>query len=731
MSCVFLGALAWVVSGLSLAPGPAHVLEETPCSGCEILELHLEADPEDLELLYTRSPTSDDRIPGVARLEADGEPLALQGFRFRGSSSRFLPKKSFNIRFAERQDFLFGSSRMNLNAMYTDPSMMRERLAFDMFHELGRPASRTRYFRLYINGIYEGLYIHIERVDEDLLENAGIEEPGTLVRDGFRDFSHLPEIGRRSLFGFDLDQVEDPEGLLMQTFDSRGNPDWSALAELARWVFNTPAGPDFAEGFQERIDLATFVDWLAIHFLIGDIDAFGDDYWLFLAHDDPQARWAIIPWDKDLSFGSHSRPEIGLANDFFAYDYPLAGGWDNDLVHKFLATPSLRTLLYERLQLLMEEVFTEAYWKERTSEIGGLIQESVHRSPGPDAFLLHPQNHHGELGRHPFHRENLRDFVALRWAFIRNWIELPPGTTDTATVDLRDHAVGDSVFFTDAAGWTIARLELREMQDPGAVTVTVASREGLDGVDRVWTIETGSGRIAGDLSLFYRNDVPWFLTDENWYQEPVATGRQWALVMGELPLDGRDLPFPHVNPYSNKVTARVELSGIQQFVLIHDPEKTGRRALFAAFLVGNPFVPEQGSAETSFSISNIQASPQGSFFHSLSRGGVEAGTIEFYLWGQDGEVLAYETGPGSPGFGLDGEGRLLPGHTYTVQLGDILDELAVPGPFVGYGWIVANFDGVQGTYAISGIGGTPSFPLQPGLGKHRFFGGIPIAAADP
>ncbi len=71
----------------------------------------------DLFELYSRSIWSDDRLPGQVRFNQEPVVHDLTGLRFRGSSSRMLPKKSFNIRFEQSQPLLFGSDRMNLNAM--------------------------------------------------------------------------------------------------------------------------------------------------------------------------------------------------------------------------------------------------------------------------------------------------------------------------------------------------------------------------------------------------------------------------------------------------------------------------------------------------------------------------------------------------------------------------------------------------------------------------------------
>jgi spore coat protein H len=545
---------------------PSVAFDQEPA--ITVPSLYLYMDKDKLNELYTRDIFSNDRLDGVIRLSPKGENLELRGLRFRGNTTRYSPKKSFNIRFEDDQDFLFGSSRMNLNAMFTDPSMMRERLAWTMFQQLKQPASRTQYFNLFINNIYEGLYTHIERVDGDLLENAGLDPDGTLVRDQLRRSDD--SIDRNSIFGFDLSQISDPEAFLDDNFNSRGDPNWSAVIDFVEWVNRTPAGSEFARGFTQRVDIANFIDWLAVHYLIGDIDSFGDDYWIYRSQNDPKAKWKFIPWDKDLTFGAFERPvEDPLERQlhhFFAYEYPITdGGWDNELVSKFLATPQLKAQLDQRLKQLMQEVFPPEYVRKQIETIAAAIADDVNTLPGEGRFRLHPQNHHGELGRFQFHTENLLDFIELRYQFLERQLNPIEGLPYVATVDLRNYKQGDTVFFTDATGWTIAKLELANIVNPGLFSVIVSPNSGIFGIDRMWTTFTNS-TLTGTLSFYYRNSIDPEFGKENWYYEPVATGNQWNLSVAEIKGVARPLRS-RVNAYSNKVSTDLTLSGLQQFVI--------------------------------------------------------------------------------------------------------------------------------------------------------------------
>lgn len=538
--------------------------------------LYVDMDPEDLAELYRRPANDDTVLPASAHLAADGPELALSGIRFRGNASRYLPKKSFNIRFQERQSALFGSARMNLNAGWPDPLMQREAIAMAMFRDLGRMAPRTRHFDLFLNGVYEGLYTHVERVDGDLLAAWGRNE-GTLVRDQLRHaFAGDPKVNARSLFGFDLRSLpeDEREAFVAAHFDSRGSPDWSALVELALWLQDTYAGAAFAEGFAERFDVEAFIDWLAVHVLIGDIDSFGDDYWLHLDPDEAQPRWRMIPWDKDLSFGAHYRHDHGVDNDYFHYEYPIASNFDNRLIERFIATTSLRRRLHERVLELAESVFTSDHFRVEVDARTDTLLDSIEIVRGPGAFVRHPGNHHGLIGRHALHRQTLLEFVELRRRFLQRRIDGGTGEPGSAELEQATLAPSQPLWFTDRTGWSIGRLETEATEQLLDASLSVSALPEALGLDRRWHLEISQAIGPGRMVLFYRNEIAEQFGARNWVtagDEPVGSQDQ----LRGYRLDGDCLqPLPtSVNPYANRVELALSLpAGGHSLVVLDDED---------------------------------------------------------------------------------------------------------------------------------------------------------------
>lgn len=567
-------ALIYIILGLFLhacaGTDQARDSVTQPPPDIPVEDVYLYADERDLELLYSRDARADERIDGYVRMGDSRRIQGLRGgFRFRGNTSRYHPKKSFNIRFIQPQSLLFGGYHLNLNALYTDASGIREKLAWDMFHELGRPASKTRYMALHINDSYEGLGLHVQRVDELLLAQSGLDPRGTLVRDMTRRRGAALGLERGSVFGHDISRESDPAGFLGSVFNSRWAPDYAALAELLAWVHDTPAGAEFEAGFSERFDRDVFIDWLAIHYIIGDVDAFGDDYWLYKGREE-DSKWVITPWDNDLSFGKNERdgltPDVELGqygdglvqlNDFFAYEYEIDdAGWDNALISKFLASPGLEKMLHERITYLKHHVFTPEWFRERIDAQASVVAPFLEEAPDFDpSFSYNERQHHGLSGRFGYHKENVMDFIKLRYAFLDRRLNPVEGAAYTASKSAETEQM--TYQFTDAQGWTLAELYAERISGTPHIAIRSEAHADVEnGIQRRWSIQTQGGSVEGRLHVYYRNDIA---PDgkENWYYTPEAVGGQWELSIRQ---DERWLETD-VNPFSNKASAGVRLEG--------------------------------------------------------------------------------------------------------------------------------------------------------------------------
>ncbi len=542
----------------------------------ELPSLYVEMDASDVDELYDRDPHKNDRLPAEVFVgDPEGPALDVDGLRFRGATTRFYDKKNFNIRLGappalpDFPEFNFrkdgerrAGTRLILNALWTDPSAMREALSLEMFRALGLVTPSYEFTELHLNGAFEGLYLSIERIDRELLRGAGLNPtPGehTLVRDEAKANRGREEISRRSVFGNPLPE-DDGEAidLLQAIFRYRGDTedhDWDGLLDLIRWVNGTPAGSAFEAGFRERFDADRFIDFLAIHALTHDRDVLDIDYWLY-RDEAAGGPWRLIPWDKNLTFGAHYHAGVQGVNDFFDYYRDFIQPQQNALVEKFLDTPGLRADFDARLVDLATEVFDDAWYREVMEEMAGEIAPALARPPGGGAYRIHPGQHHGALGWWKEHKQTLLDFVRLRRAFL------------LAALDREDEAVARGRRVVDDEGWVVA-----EFRPDGDVEVDLSvdaqsiEEPGWRGIDREYRVEV-SEPVTGQLVLYWRHNPV-----ASWYEELEIPGTQWYMD-GYRRGDGghwERLPS-RVWPFSNKIELEADLGGPTRFRVGYVPE---------------------------------------------------------------------------------------------------------------------------------------------------------------
>mgnify|MGYP001954750294 CR=1 FL=1 len=97
------------------------------------------------------------------------------GIELRGASSQSFPKKSFGLEtrdeagedlnvellgFPEEEDWV-------LHGPFSDKSLMRNMLIYDLSRDIGQYASRTKFIELEINDFYQGVYVFMEKLKRD------------------------------------------------------------------------------------------------------------------------------------------------------------------------------------------------------------------------------------------------------------------------------------------------------------------------------------------------------------------------------------------------------------------------------------------------------------------------------------------------------------------------------------------------------------------------------------
>jgi spore coat protein CotH len=173
-----LDATAGDAAGIDAPPGPtaADLFDDT-----QVRTLELTVAPADWQWLEDNA-LLEQYVPGD--LTWNGVTVARIGLRYKGSvgslrlcfdaqGNRQCPKLSMKLDFAEYVDgqrFL-GLHHLNLHAMMRDASAMKERIVYGLFRAAGVVAPRAAHARIRVNGEDLGLYVLVEAIDGEYIED--------------------------------------------------------------------------------------------------------------------------------------------------------------------------------------------------------------------------------------------------------------------------------------------------------------------------------------------------------------------------------------------------------------------------------------------------------------------------------------------------------------------------------------------------------------------------------
>ncbi|MDT3696212.1 MAG: CotH kinase family protein [Ignavibacterium sp.] len=339
----------------------------------QVARVDIIIDPAALEWLYQNVESDSEFVASLHfQNKYINENVENIGFRLRGNTSRHAYKKSFKVSFntfVQGREF-YGVDKLNLNGEHNDPSIIRSKLSFDHYQTIGMKASRANHAEVYINGIYYGLYISVEHIDDEFLFKNFEDDTGNLWK---------------CLYPADLNFLgEDPN--IYKNLISNGRPvyelktnedvgDFSKLSKFISVLNNTPT-TSLADSIESLIEVPEVLKYFAVNILVGE----WDDYWslmnnYYLYHEPSKDIFHFIPYDYDNTFGIDWSGTNWT--DVDPYNYPKVVNGYRPLAQKFMLVPQYRNLYTHFLEFYRENVFLLSRWENRLDSLKNMIAGSV------------------------------------------------------------------------------------------------------------------------------------------------------------------------------------------------------------------------------------------------------------------------------------------------------------------------------------------------------------------
>ena len=301
------------------------------------------------------------------------------GIELRGSSSQMFDKKSFSIE--TRTD-----SATNLNvsllglpvendwvlyAPYSDKSMIRNVLAYQMGNMTGKWSPRSKYCEVYINGEYRGVYVLLERIKIDKNRvNISKLRPIDIMDDqlsgGYLLKIDRPDSGywvspykaRNDIQAVPISYV-DPKVTELNDFQKNYIKNHITAFETALKSTNYK---DAEAGYRPFIDITSFVDYFIINEIGRNLDANRVSTFFYKDRDSKGGKITMGPfWDYNLSFGNANFFNAGNTQGWVVDgvgngdEYGITFWWD-----KFRLDPYFNGNLRRRWDEMRSDKFSNA-----------------------------------------------------------------------------------------------------------------------------------------------------------------------------------------------------------------------------------------------------------------------------------------------------------------------------------------------------------------------------------
>lgn len=303
---------------------------------------------------------SDEPIPAKLTIHNKTFPINLA---YRGNHIREFAKKSYLITIKKRANYR-KNQEFHLNAEFLDTSLIRSKLSFDFFHDIGVFVPSARHVFLKINGKKSGIYLKIESLDQLYFEKRNIPVKAIFYAiNSDADFSLYSYYEKRSkldlLSGFECKYGTVKEGLYFREFI---------------YKINALSDDEFTKEVENYLDVHTFLRWLAGVVCIQNFDGFHQNYAIFLNAE--TNLFSISPWDHEATWGRDCHGEI------MEYDYvPIYGDQTNILVEKLLQNSTYRKKYKEILEEILDHHFRPEILMPKINAYVEAIQPHLEEDP--------------------------------------------------------------------------------------------------------------------------------------------------------------------------------------------------------------------------------------------------------------------------------------------------------------------------------------------------------------
>ncbi len=393
-------------------------------------------------------------------------------FSFTVNFGKFIKKKAG---YSETQNF-YGLSKVALNNIYGDATLMKEYLSYELMTKMGVPTPEYCLINLYVNDEFWGIYMMVESIDSSLTQrtlgvktdylvkpessggdlnyNSALDAYYNSETDTF-DFTELlypngkdkemvyptdrsnPLTAYAGLWENDEDTFEDVVEMLPTLF--------SWLKKLNKLNTSNPNAEDYCKKVEEIINADAILRYFAVNTYLVNLDSYQSEKMQNYALCIDENGYAnILPWDYNYSFGTYG---VGSAEAMinFSIEKPVISTTleQRPLLNVLLQNDSYREKFNQYLKDCCTitsvggttsdgESYEKGYFASVINSYSSLLESTYAKDP--TAFYT--------VEQYLTAKDSLIKLIDLRSTAVLQQLS---GNNETVTTDLKLSSMGDSM----------------------------------------------------------------------------------------------------------------------------------------------------------------------------------------------------------------------------------------------------------------------------------------------
>lgn len=265
------------------------------------------------------------------------------GVRFKGNSSLQSTWQASNLKLSFKLDFdefeddypqiknqrFYGFKKLSLKNNFDDKSMLREKVAADVFRNTGLAVSHTAFYTVYVDHgegpQYFGVYTLVEEVDDTVLDDQFGGDDGNLYK---------PDGDAAS---FAAGTYDEDEYVKKNNEDEAEFTDVESLLAILHDASRTTDAATWRTNLDAVLDTDVFLKYLAVNTVIQNWDTYGRMTHNYFLYNDPStSKLTWIPWDNNEALQEGKQggsPELDFS-DVNAAEWPLISYLYEDAEYK-------------------------------------------------------------------------------------------------------------------------------------------------------------------------------------------------------------------------------------------------------------------------------------------------------------------------------------------------------------------------------------------------------------